>query len=148
MVPNLVQSLINKCFIISYGKIRLNLKSKRALVVENTLGPSAVTHCNRNTTTNYHVVEVTFRSHYSAYHLFSNTTRLSSSLFNGGKIMSYSKFSLAHKSENVYNLSDILILNHDVRTYFTGPNKILHFAGSGHRMILKLWGGNLLSRDP
>ena len=56
--------------------------------------------------------------------------------------------SLAHKSENVYNLSDILILDHDVRTFFMGPHKILHFAGSGHRMILELWGGNLLSRDP
>ena len=45
-------------------------------------------------------------------------------------------FSLARKSENVYNLSDILIRDHDVRTYFTGPHgrgKILHFAGSGHR---------------
>ena len=50
---------------------------------------------------------------------------------------------LAHKSENVYNLSDILIRDH-----FTGPHKILHFAGSGHRRILELWGGNLLSRDP
>ena len=58
--------------------------------------------------------------------------------------------SLAHKSENVYDLSDILIRGHDVRTYFTGPHgrgKMLHFAGSGHRRILKLWGGNLLSRD-
>ena len=47
-------------------------------------------------------------------------------------------YSLAHKSENVYNLSDILIRDHDVRTYFTGPQshgKILHFAGSGHRRI-------------
>ena len=60
----------------------------------------------------------------------------------------YPVFSLAHKSENVYNLSDILIRDHDVRTYFTGPHKILHFAGSGHRRILELWGGNLLSRDP
>ena len=45
-------------------------------------------------------------------------------------------YSLAHKSENVYNLSDILIRDQDVRTYFTGPHgrgKILHFAGSGHR---------------
>ena len=58
------------------------------------------------------------------------------------------RFSLAHKSENVYNLSDILILDHDVRTYFTDPDKIVHFAGSGHRRILKLWGGNLLSQDP
>ena len=59
--------------------------------------------------------------------------------------------SLAHKSENVYNLSDILIRDHDVRTYFTGQHsrgKILYFAGSGHRKILKLWGGSLLSRDP
>ena len=50
--------------------------------------------------------------------------------------------SLAHKSENVYNLSDILIPDHDVRAYFTGPHdrgNILHFAGSGHRRILKLW---------
>ena len=45
-------------------------------------------------------------------------------------------FSLAHKSKNVYNLSDILIRDHDVGTYFTGPHshgKIFHFAGSGHR---------------
>ena len=56
--------------------------------------------------------------------------------------------SLAHKSENVYNLSDILIRGHDVKTYFTGPHKILHFAGSGHRRILELRGGNLPSRDP
>ena len=45
-------------------------------------------------------------------------------------------YSLAHKSKNVCNLSDILIRDHDVRTYFTGPHgrgKILHFAGSGHR---------------
>ena len=56
--------------------------------------------------------------------------------------------SLAHKSENVYNLNDILIRDHDVRTYFMGPHKILHFAGSGHPRILELWGGNLLSRDP
>ena len=47
--------------------------------------------------------------------------------------------SLAHKSENVYNLSDILIREHDVRMYFMGPHKILHFAGSGHRRILELW---------
>ena len=46
-----------------------------------------------------HVPEVTFRSHYNAYHLFSNTTRLSSSLFNGGKIMLYSNiFSQIHLS--------------------------------------------------
>ena len=32
-----------------------------------------------------HVVEVMFRNHYNAYELLSNTTRLSSSLFNGGK---------------------------------------------------------------
>ena len=32
-----------------------------------------------------HVVEVTLRSHYSAYDPFFNTTRLSSSLFNGGE---------------------------------------------------------------
>ena len=29
-----------------------------------------------------HVVEVTFRNHYNAYDMFSNRTRLSSSLFN------------------------------------------------------------------
>ena len=39
-----------------------------------------------------HVVEVTFRSHYNAYDLFSNTTRLPSSIFNGGKIMLYSNY--------------------------------------------------------
>ena len=62
-----------------------------------------------------------------------------------------SQYSLAHKSENVYNLSDILIRDHDVRTYFTGPHglsKILHFAGSRHRRVFKLWAGNLLSHDP
>ena len=63
----------------------------------------------------------------------------------------YLLFSLAHKSENVYTLSDFSIRDHDVRTYFTGPQgrgKIFHFAGSGHRRILELWGGSLLSRDP
>ena len=60
-------------------------------------------------------------------------------------------YSLAHKSENVKNLSDILIRDHDVKMYFTGPHgrgKIWDFPGSGHRRILKLWAGNLLSRDP
>ena len=31
--------------------------------------------------------------------------------------------SLAHKSKNVYNLSDIWIRDHDVKIYFTGPAK-------------------------
>ena len=59
--------------------------------------------------------------------------------------------SSAHKPENVCSLSDILIRDLDVRTYFTGRHgsgKILHFAGSGHHRILELLGGNLLSRDP
>ena len=37
-----------------------------------------------------HVVEVTFGNHYNAYDLFSNTTRISFSLFSGGKITLYS----------------------------------------------------------
>ena len=32
-----------------------------------------------------HAVKVTFLSHFNAYDLFSNTTRLSSSLFNSGE---------------------------------------------------------------
>ena len=42
----------------------------------------------------------------------------------------------------------LLNAGHDVRMYFTGPHscgKIFHFAGSGHRRILELWGGILLS---
>ena len=34
-----------------------------------------------------HDVEVTFRSHYNAYDLFPNTTRLPFSLFNSGEMM-------------------------------------------------------------
>ena len=57
------------------------------------VGTSNVSHVSRDhlqciqVTTPYagHVVEVTFRSHYNAYDLFSDTTRLSSSLFNGGE---------------------------------------------------------------
>ena len=37
-------------------------------------------------------------------------------------------YSLAHKSENGYNLSDILIRDHDVRTYFTGPLAVAKFC--------------------
>ena len=42
-------------YIVLYDKIGLNLKfeSAFALVLENTLGPSVVTHYNRNTPTNY-----------------------------------------------------------------------------------------------
>ena len=57
------------------------------------VGTSNVSHVSRNplqciqVTTPYtgHVVEVTFPSHYNAYDLFSNTTQLSSSVFNGGE---------------------------------------------------------------
>ena len=56
-------------------------------------GNSNVNHVSRKplqciqVTTPYvgHVVEVTFRSHYNVYNLFSNTTWLSSSLFNSGE---------------------------------------------------------------
>ena len=40
--------------------------------------------------------------------------------------------------------------DYDVRMYFTGPHsriKIVHFVGSGHRRILELLGGSLLSRE-
>ena len=37
-----------------------------------------------------HVVEVTFQSHYKAHDLLSNTTQLSSSIFNSGRIMLHS----------------------------------------------------------
>ena len=55
------------------------------------VGTSNISHVSKNplqciqVTTPYagHVVEVTFRSHYNAYDLFSNKARLSSSLFNG-----------------------------------------------------------------
>ena len=42
---------------------------------------------NLRITTPYtgHVVEVTFRNHYNAYDMFSNRTRLSSSVFSGGE---------------------------------------------------------------
>ena len=61
--------------------------------------------------------------------------------FNASKA-SCSEVQLRHTS---HNLSDILIRDYDVKTYFTVCGKILHFAGSGHCRILKLWGGNLLS---
>ena len=50
-------------------------------------------------------------------------------------------FSLAHKSEKVYNLRVLLNAGHYVRMYFTRPHsrgKIFHFAGSDHRRILEL----------
>ena len=74
-------------------------------------------------------VEVTFRSHYNAYDLFSNATRLSSSLFNGGKIMLYSKPS--------YIVWKFLICYHMDHSYINrgpclrGPNEGLVF----HRMV-------------
>ena len=37
-----------------------------------------------------HVVKVTLGNHYNAYDMFSNTTRLSSSLFNSGEVKLYS----------------------------------------------------------
>ena len=49
-----------------------------------------------------HVVEVTFRNHYNANDMFSNRTRLSSSLFNGGKIMLYSDSFYYFKVFNVF----------------------------------------------
>ena len=68
------------------------------MMTENSKGmkdieTSNVSHVSRkplqyiHITTPYagHVVEVTFRSHYNAYDLFSNTVQLSSSLFNGGE---------------------------------------------------------------
>ena len=36
-----------------------------------------------------HVVEVTFRNHHNAYDMFSDRTRLSSSLFNRREVMLY-----------------------------------------------------------
>ena len=58
------------------------------------VGTSHVSHVSRNplqciqVTTPYagHVIEVMFRSHHNACDLFSNTTRLSSSLSMVGKI--------------------------------------------------------------
>ena len=57
------------------------------------LSASNVSHVSRkplqciHITTPYtgHVVEVTFRNHYNAYDMFSNRTRLSSSLFRRGE---------------------------------------------------------------
>ena len=62
------------------------------------VGTSNVSHVSRKplqciqVTTPYagHVVEVTFRSHYNAYDLFSNTTRFFPSFFIGGEILLYS----------------------------------------------------------
>ena len=60
-------------------------------------------------------------------------------------------YSLAHKSEKVYNLRDFWMRDYDVRTYFKSPHsfaKIFHFSGAGHRRILELWEASLLSQDP
>ena len=54
-----------------------------------------------------HVVEVTFRNHYNAYDLNSNTTRLSSGLFNGGKIKLYSNKVIIHKNDVLISLSTL-----------------------------------------
>ena len=55
VMESYVQSFINQCLIKSNDKIGLNLKFERAfvLVLKSTLGSSAVTHYNKNTTTNY-----------------------------------------------------------------------------------------------
>ena len=68
----------------------------------NDLSASNVSHVSRkplqciHVTTPYagHVVKVTFRSHYNAYDLLSDTIRLSSSLSIVGKIMLYSNSDL------------------------------------------------------
>ena len=75
----------------------LNYRKNTQMTIENSEGmndicTSSVSHVSRKplqciqVTTPYagHVVEVTFRSHYGAYDLFSNITRLSSSLFSSG----------------------------------------------------------------
>ena len=53
--PLFTRNMVNEYFIILYDKIGLNLIFERAFVfvLGNTLGPSAVTHYNRNTPTNY-----------------------------------------------------------------------------------------------
>ena len=66
--------------------------------VMKDVGSSNVSHVSRkplqciDVTTQVisHVVEVTCGNHCNAYDLFSNRTRPSFSLFNGGKIMLYS----------------------------------------------------------
>ena len=50
-----------------------------------------------------HIVEVTFWNHCDAYDLFSNKTQLSSSLFNGGKML-YSKYTFRVNDFEKYQL--------------------------------------------
>ena len=56
-----------------------------------------------------HVVEVTFRNHFNAYDLFSDTTRLSSSLLNNGNIMIYSIIELSPLKPLDYNNLELKI---------------------------------------
>ena len=71
------------------------------------LSASNVSHVSRkplqciHITTPYagHVVEVTFGNHYNAFGMFSDRTRLSSSLFSGGEIMLYSNYIYVVASE-------------------------------------------------
>ena len=71
--------------------------------------------------------------------------------FRSGTTIINQRYSLAHKSEKVYNLSVLLnskLWRQDVLHGSASRGKIFHFAGSGDRRILELWGGNLQFRDP
>ena len=83
--------LLESDFALTTGKHTQTTKENRKGMKD--LSASNVSHVSRkllqciHITTPYasHVVEVTFRNHYNAYDMFSNRTRLSSSLFNRGE---------------------------------------------------------------
>ena len=78
-------------------------------------GSSNVSHVSRKllqcidvtTPVTCHVVEVTLRNHYNAYDLFSNRTRLSFSLFIGGKIILYSNKNLTIDYHTTFWVQDV-----------------------------------------
>ena len=83
--------LLESDFALTTGK-HTQMKKENSKGMKN-LSASNVSHVSRkplqyiHITTPYagHVVELKFRSHYNAYDMFSNRTRLSSSLFIGGE---------------------------------------------------------------
>ena len=83
--------LLESDFALTTGKdtqmTKENSKGMKDLSASNVSHISRKPVQCRHITTPYagHAVEVTFRNHYNAYDMFSNRTRLSSSLFNRGE---------------------------------------------------------------
>ena len=102
--------LFESDFALTTGKhIQMTKENSKKM---KDLSASNVSHVSRkplrciHITTPYagHVVEATFRNHYNAYDMFSNRTRLFSSLFSGGKTMLYSNKQLKHRKACIVQL--------------------------------------------